>query len=195
MRIPGMKGSNKDGINMSTESFDIFERIMDIANIKIEWNRFGHWLKEYLITGKDGDLNKYVYSEGGFYYYNELFPNGTDHINSPTSMYWPRNLEEMNATFENPENGDGTGSPRCASIQNYDYKLIFRPQGLGVTEFYDLQKDPNNLNNIYGTEQQNDYNHIITPMLMNLLSSYVITGDITPILMDPRGTPIYNPVN
>ena len=191
MRIPGMNTTNKNGINMPTQSFDVFETIIDIANIKTEWNRFGQSLKDYIISGKDGDLNKYVYSEGGFYYYNELFPNGTDHINDPTNMYWPRALEEMNATFANPENGDGTGSPRCTSIQNYYYKLVYR--ALGVTEFYDLTKDPNTLNNIYGTSEQSTYNDIINEMFMNLLQFYQITGDVTPILMDPRGTPAPNP--
>ena len=100
-------------------------------------------------------------------------------------------MEEMNSTFEHPEDGDGSGSPRCTSIQNYYYKLVYRP--LGVTEFYDLKKDPNTLNNIYGSSQQNDYNNVINTMIMELLQWFVLTGDVTPMLMDPRGMPPYIP--
>ena len=65
------KGNTK--IKMSTSSFDIFESMLDIANISITWNRNGISLREQLINGNDGDLNHYVFSEGGFLPNNEVY--------------------------------------------------------------------------------------------------------------------------
>ena len=81
----------------------------------------------------------------------------------------------------------GNGSPRCAMIRNAFYKYVFRP--LGLNEFYDLEKDPLQQDNILNTNKQSQYQNIINEMMMNLTSWYVLTGDLTPILMDPRGIP------
>lgn len=181
-RVGGNKINNGNTkIKMATQSFDIFETMIDIANISITWNRNGISLRDQLINGNDGDLNKYVYSEGGFYYHNELYPNGSDHINNgPKNDYYPRAQEEMS--------DNGNGSPRCVMIRNVFYKLVFRP--LGISEFYDLKNDPKQLNNLfYNQSISNDLQIIKQNMLFNLTSWYVQTADVTPILMDPRGVP------
>ncbi len=77
-------------------------------------------------------------------------------------------------------------------IRNTYYKLVFRPNG--KSEFYDLKKDPKQIINIYETSQQHEeYQIVINQMLMNLTQWYVLTGDVTPILMDPRGIPAPSP--
>jgi len=43
------------------------------------------------LKGTEGDMARFVYSEGGFFFANELFPGGSDHVGpSPKGMYWPR---------------------------------------------------------------------------------------------------------
>ena len=46
-------------------------------------------------------------------FYNELYPNGSDHITSIKNLYWPRAEEEMYV-----------GSPKCVSMQNESWKLV-----------------------------------------------------------------------
>ena len=110
-----------------------------------------------------------------------LFPNGSDHFRGTQEQVekardWPRAEEEMKY-----------GSPRCVLIKDLDYKLVFRP--LGVSEFYDLNVDPRELNNLYGITNNKTYLNMINKMMINLTSWYVQTADVAPILMDPRGIP------
>ena len=70
-RIDGTQVKNKR-IKAPTQGFDVFETILDIANVSVEFNRFAISLRDQVIDGKEGDTNRYVFSEGGFYYHNEL---------------------------------------------------------------------------------------------------------------------------
>eukprot|EP01084_Bolivina_argentea_P044311 81545_1 len=128
----------------------------------MKFNRFGISLKDQLINGNEGDLQRYVFSEGGFYYHNELYPNGSDHITTPKARDWPRAEEE-----------DSTGSPRCVLIKDLNYKLVYRP--LGVSEFYDLTKDPREITNLYGVTNNITYLNEINKMMYNLTAWYVLT--------------------
>ncbi len=76
------------------------------------------------------------------------------------------------------------GSPRCAMIRNLDYKLVFRP--LGVSELYDLKKDQRQLTNLWGSA---DYAQVQGGLMMNLTQWFVLTGGVTPVLLDDRGLP------
>eukprot|EP00483_Globobulimina_turgida_P000856 UN00857 len=181
MRMPNGTQGGVD-INMSTANFDILATMLDLANIEIEFNAFGRSLKEQVIDGKPGDLNRFVYSEGGFSANNEVFPGGSDHITSVTDMYWPRAEEEMS--------DDGNGSPRWVTLRNVYYKLVFRP--LGISEFYDLQKDPRQLTNLWNSNDDK-YQNIKMELMTNLTAWFVQTADVTPILMDPRGVPKQEP--
>ena len=98
-----------------------------------------------------------------------LHPNGSDHFTGTQEQVekardWPRAEEEM--TY---------GSPRCVLIKDLDYKLVFRP--LGVSEFYDLNQDPRELNNLYGVTKNKTYLNVINTMMMNLTSWFVQTAD------------------
>ena len=75
---------------MSTANFDILTTMF-------EFNSFGQSLNEQiLIEGKEGDLDRFVFSKGGFSANNEVFPDGSDHINgNAKNMCWPRAEEEM----------------------------------------------------------------------------------------------------
>ena len=69
---------------------------------------FGVDLSPQLRTGAEADLKRFVYSEGGFSFRNELFPMGSDHVpNDPKGMYWPRAQEEMS------DDGNGSSDSAC----------------------------------------------------------------------------------
>ena len=170
--------ANANGVRITspTESFDIFKTILGMSDIDIEFNQFGRDLSDALIYGNEIDLNRVVFSEAGFYWHNELFPNGTDHISSKDNLYWPRAEEEMS--------NNGTGSPKCVSMQNLDYKLVFRPDD--VSEFYDLKKDPRQINNLWNNQS---YSSIQSQFFYNLTWWLLKYGDTTPILTDSRSDP------
>ncbi len=43
---------------------------------------------QQLINGIDGNLNKYVFSEGGFYYNNELYQEANECLNPGRRNKW-----------------------------------------------------------------------------------------------------------
>ena len=47
------------------------------------------------------------------------------------------------------------GSPKCVMARNLTSKLVYRPRG--VSELYDLEKDPKELNNVYN---ENKYKNL-----------------------------------
>lgn len=112
---------------------------------------------------------------------------GDDHVTDPHNLYYPKNAEEQQF--------NGTGCPRVVSIQNVNYKLVYRgTDGWDISEFYDIKNDPQELNNLF-------YNNSIPQKLIdakmalmsNLTNWYLLTADITPILTDPRGLPPAGP--
>ena len=136
---------------------------------------------QLLGDGAEGDLARFVYSEGGFSTANELFPGGSDHVDEddPTGMYWPRAQEEMSA--------GGTGSPRWVMRRNLTAKVVHRPR-TGDSELYDLAADPRELTNLWGAPA---HAALQAELLAGLLDWYVETADVTPTHADPRGVPAY----
>lgn len=186
-----------------TQSFDIMETFIQMANITREWITLGESFLDIILQQRQQQQqeeeeeaddgydrnnvkkvndylnNKFAYCEGGFYFSNNIYPNGSDHLNDPQSIYWPKNEEVMA--------NNGTGCPRVVAMMNVYYKLVKRPNGY-VSEFYDLTKDPKTLNNLWNTNDTN-YQSIKYQMLQNLTDWYLLTSDITPILLDPRNLP------
>lgn len=98
-------------------------------------------------------MRRFVYSEGGFGFYNELFPGGSDHVpDDPRQMYYPRAQEEMS--------GDGTGSPKWVMMRNLTHKVVYRPKG--ISELYDYTKDPLELENLWGAAEYSSVQKVAT---------------------------------
>ena len=120
--------------------------MIDLAGIKTDFVRFAKSLLPLLSNDPNKEeeeaMSRFVYSEGGFFFHSELFPGGSDHVpDNPKGMYWPRAQEEMS--------NNGTGSPKWVMIRNLTAKLVYRP--LGISELYDLTKDPRELENLYNS--------------------------------------------
>lgn len=176
-RIPN--GLKNRVVRGPVQTFDIMETFLELAGINTEFVRFGKSLINHMTNPEYDELNRIVYSEGGFHYHSELFPGGSDHVkDDPHGMYWPRAQEEMSM--------NGTGSPRWVMLRNLTHKLVYRPTE--VSELYDLVPDPKELNNVYNDKK---YLECRNELEQQLISWLILTGDVPPLRSDSRGTPKY----
>eukprot|EP00931_Biecheleriopsis_adriatica_P008021 TRINITY_DN109263_c0_g1_i1.p1 TRINITY_DN109263_c0_g1~~TRINITY_DN109263_c0_g1_i1.p1 ORF type:complete len:564 (-),score=90.81 TRINITY_DN109263_c0_g1_i1:30-1721(-) len=193
-RIPG--GAAGHVSKAPAQLADILETMLDMAGVSSQNIRFAKSLLPVL-QGGEGDMQRFVYSEGGFGYRSEVFPMGSDHVkNDPRSAYYPRALEEM--CLPHPPTSDlvqmeadplwcepGHGSPRWVMMRNLTSKLVFRTAP-GISELYDLSKDPLELTNVFGNDS---YSGLQSEMMLLLTSWLVETSDVPPLREDPRGMP------
>jgi len=186
-RIPGASPAAAGFVSKApVELFDIPHTMCDLAGINLTCSAascqygvmFGHSLKRQLLFGHEGDTSRYVYSEGGFGYPNEVFPGGSDHVNmtNPAGLYWPRALEEMS--------DNGNGSPKFVMRRNLTHKLVYRPKG--ESELYDLTRDPREIHNLW---HEPAYAGLKAELLSGLMEWHVQTGDVSPQHQDARGMP------
>ena len=75
---------------------------------------------------------------------------------------------------------------RGITVRNLTHKLVHRPRG--VSELYDLEADPRELHNLWGTPAVRT---LQGAMERELLDWLVETADVTPTPTDPRGPPRY----
>ncbi|XP_065836340.1 uncharacterized sulfatase YidJ-like [Oscarella lobularis] len=173
VRIPG--GTKGNVVEEPINSFDMMATILEMANINVTHVHFAQsFLKQ--LHGAPGNPNRTVYSEGGYLYHREIEPFDPEQSGSydnPKGLYYPRGQEEMHE-----------GIPRCIMAKNMNYKLVYRPRG--VSEFYDLKSDERELNNVFDDEK---YSTVRDEMLADLLQWMLETGDVTPLIEDPRGLP------
>jgi hypothetical protein len=77
---------------------------------------------------------------------------------------------------------------RATGIRTLDYRLVHRPDG--VSELYDLKKDPRELHNVYGDRS---YASQQEALHAQMLDWYVRTADVAPKKRDPRWFPTEKP--
>lgn len=181
-------------VNAPVQLFDVMATVLEIANIPIPHTHFAKSLLGVLNGSTKPDVQRTVYSEGGYLYPTEIEPlhgGGGTSVKDPKNMYYPRAMNELwNCSLteetwrEHPSWNKCHGSPRAVMARNEKYKLVYRPNG--VSELYDLLKDPREVNNVFG---ENTYSVVQIQMLMELLKWFTVTSDITPLHEDPRGLP------
>jgi choline-sulfatase len=180
-RIPG--GAAGFVSKAPVQLFDIPHTMCLLAGIDVIGDgsgaygiNFGQDLTSQLM-GTEGDLSRFVYAEGGFKFYNELFPGGSDHVaDNPHGMYWPRAQDEMS--------GNGTGSPKWVMRRNLTHKIVYRP-GFD-SELYDYTNDPEELTNLWNNPT---HSAMQAELVSGLMEWLVLTGDVTPTHKDGRGPP------
>jgi len=186
-RIPGASHATRGFVSKAPVSLmDVPHTICTLAGIDVTGDgsgkygiNFGTSLVPQLLHGKEGDMEKFVYAEGGFGFYNEVFPMGSDHVpDDPSGLYYPRALEEMS--------DNGNGSPKWVMRRNLTHKIVYRPRG--VSELYDYKADPRELTNLWDVPE---YAGLKAELLSGLTAWLVETADVTPVHQDPRGTPRY----
>lgn len=180
-RIPG--GAQGFVGRAPVSLMDVPHTICELAGINVTSNgkygiNFAESLLPQLLHGQEGDLSRFVYSEGGFSP-SDVFPMGSDHVpEDPKGMYYPRALEEMS--------DNGNGSPRWIMRRNLTHKLVYRSKG--QSELYDYTADPRELTNLFGDPKHESLRSEMTTALLDWL---VETSDVTPKHTDPRGPPKY----
>eukprot|EP00928_Gymnodinium_smaydae_P079271 TRINITY_DN63240_c0_g1_i1.p1 TRINITY_DN63240_c0_g1~~TRINITY_DN63240_c0_g1_i1.p1 ORF type:complete len:557 (+),score=53.19 TRINITY_DN63240_c0_g1_i1:130-1800(+) len=162
---------------------DVPHTMCELAGIDVSGHKygvnFGTSLVPQLRYGREGNLSRFVYAEGGFGFPNEVFPGGSDHVpDDPTNLYYPRAQEEMS--------DNGNGSPKWVMRRNLTHKIVYRPRG--ISELYDFRTDPRELTNLWDSPQ---HAGVQAEMLNGLLRWLVEEGDVSPIQENPRGVPKY----
>jgi choline-sulfatase len=192
-RIPG--GAQGHVVSEQIQLFDVMPTMLELAGKQKTRNtHFARSLVPQLMGGK-GDVARVVYAEAGFLYPTELeavHSGGPAAISGPTdpkSLEYPRYQEEMegcpkNISTDEPNYKGCVGSPRATMARTLSHKIVYRPDG--VSEFYDLAKDPRELTNLWNDPAVAAVQH---GMLTDLLQWYQETTDVTPIAVDSVGYP------
>lgn len=170
-RIPG--GAAGHVSNAPVQTADVLETMLDLGGVLLpNWVRFGKSLVPQLMGG-EGQADRYVYAEGGFYFANEQFNEANECLSGcPRAVYCPRGREESQPN----------GSPRASMIRNATAKLVHRPTG--VSELYDLVQDPRETVNFWNKPS---HAQLQAELLLALLNWNILTSDVTPEKLDARG--------
>ncbi|MDR2932755.1 MAG: sulfatase-like hydrolase/transferase [Oscillospiraceae bacterium] len=176
IRAPGCKAGHR--VSEIVELFDIMPTMLDDAGIEIKHTHFATSLIDQ-INGAPGDPDRAAYCEGGYNpnepQCNEGIPKPTtSFMTKPETIYYPKGLQQL-------EHPGSVG--RAVMIRTKDYKLV-RRSFIEDSEFYDLNKDPLELENAYGRDE---YREQQRELERRLLDWYLATSDVVPFEEDPRG--------
>jgi choline-sulfatase len=171
-RVPGYKPGHVS--RETVELYDVMPTCLELAGIEAQHTHFARSLVPQL-RGEPGDPKRPAFCEGGYNTYEpQLFEPPLTKDEAAEIYYPKRNLQN-----EHPET-----ITRATGIRTSDYRLVHRPDG--ISELYDLKRDPQELHNVYGDRayaSQQDGLHA------QMLDWYVRTADVAPKQRDPRGFP------
>jgi arylsulfatase A-like enzyme len=171
IRRPGCPAGHR--IKTPVQSFDIMPTILDYESITPEHTHFDRSLGEQ-VEGKPGEEERAVYCEGGYDTREPYCFEPVCFVGSPLERpviegtdYYPKFMQQQEA----PESV-------CRTVmQRYkEWKLVVRTNG--QNEFYNMEKDPLEKNNLYGKEE---YNDIISELEKKMLAWLIHTSDVPPI--------------
>ncbi|MDE3166015.1 MAG: DUF4976 domain-containing protein, partial [Acidobacteriota bacterium] len=156
------------------ELFDVMATSLELAGIEARHTHFARSLTPQL-RGEPGDAARAAFCEGG-YNTNEpqLFEPDLP-ASQAAQIYYPK----LHLQNQHPET-----ITRATGIRTRDYRLVRRPDG--VSELYDLKKDPRELENVYPDRA---YASVRETLHAQMLDWYVRTADVAPKQRDARGFP------
>ena len=156
-----------------TELVDFYATVMDYAGVEPSHDQFGVSLRP-VIENRNTPNRKYVFAEGGrracekqadeYHKFGETGPK-------KSNDYWAK----MNAEADDFAHEKGT------MIRDERYKYVMRLSG--TDEFYDLQKDPKETENVIADPR---YEKEILRMKLEMLKWYQETCDTVPREFDSR---------
>lgn len=162
--------------NSMVELIDFYATVMDFADVKSNHSHFGQSLREVLVE-RSKEHRKYVFTEGGRLsgetHCSEYGNFGEKGV-APAHPYYPRIKTQA----------DDTAHTKATMIRSERYKYIRRLYE--TDEFYDLEKDPNELNNSINDPE---YKGEIAKMQLEMLEWYQKTCDVVPFKADNRMSP------
>ncbi|MBN2713261.1 MAG: sulfatase-like hydrolase/transferase [Planctomycetes bacterium] len=176
VRTPGNKAGHV--VAEPVECFDIVPTTLELAGIELKHTQYGRSMMPQL-KGEAGDADRAVFAEGG---YNAHEPHcfegkAEDGVCADSkNIYYPKGLQQQQV----PES-----VRRSTMIRTRSHKLIRRPGG--EHELYDMVKDPQELENIFGRPEVEDIQRELT---LRMLDWYIETADAVPFDIDPRDHPV-----
>ena len=171
IRTPGgAKGHVVEGVR---HLYDVMATCLELAGIESRHTHFAQSLVPQL-RGAAGDPRSAGFIEGGYNVYEpECFENLPL---KPEHIYYPK------IRLQNDQPDTIT---RATMARTIDFKLVLRPDG--VSELYDLRKDPRELENVHGHQT---YAAPQAQLERAMLDWFVRTSDVTPRgLKDNRDLP------
>lgn len=175
-RVPGCKQGHVS-IEI-VELYDVMATCLELGGIEAQHTHFARSLVPQL-RGGPGDPRRAAFCEGGYNTYERQLFEPPMTKDEAAEIYYPKRTLQN----EHPET-----ITRATGIRTLDYRLVYRPDG--VSELYDLKKDPQELNNVYGDRS---YAPQQESLIGQMLGWYVRTADVAPNKRDPRGFPKREP--
>lgn len=175
IKIPG--GAQNHEIKECVQLHDIMPTVLELAGIEPEHSIFAESLVPQL-NGEKGDSDRAVFTEGGYDQPQDKFCfEGREGVHSSLleedHIYYPKVVLQQ----DDPET-----VCRSTMIRTGQYKLIMRTKQ--INELYDLESDPEELNNVY---QDPEYNEIKNRLEKRMLKWYLETSDAPAWNNYPRG--------
>ncbi len=172
IKTPGNKAGHVVGEQV--ELFDIMPTVLELAGIKAGHTHFAQSLVPQL-GGEAGDLERYVFAEGGYDNQDERCfeyqPRGNGLLNEK-NIYYPKVMQQK----EYPQS-----VCRTTMIRSLTNKLVLRTSG--ENELYDLVKDMKECNNVY---HDKGYSEVRAALEAQMLRWYIRTADTVPLNDDYR---------
>ena len=166
IRRPGMPAGHR--VSALTQTFDVFPTILDWEGIPLKHDQFGVSLRE-AVAGGPGDPARTVYCEGGYDIREPQCFEGTAafaRFSKPGTMYYPKMQQQQK---------DPLSVCRGTMMRNARFKLNVRTSG--DNELYDMEKDPQELCNLYTDPA---YRTVVTDMEKEMLVWLMDTSDVVP---------------
>lgn len=159
--------------NALVELVDFSATVYGLTDIDPGYSHFGKSLIS-LLKGEAKIHRNAVFCEGGRLYGEEqAMEKEAKSEQKPNGLYWPR--VTLQTTDEGPYHGKAT------MCRTHDFKYVRRLYE--QDELYDLNKDPEEMNNIIDDPA---YNEILSSLKEKLLTWYVETCDVVPFKADNR---------
>ena len=155
------------------ELVDFSETVFALTNIAPNYSRFGKNLIP-LLQGKTEQHRDAVFCEGGRLY-GEMHAMELESPSNltPSGLYWPRvGLQTTD---------DGPYHCKATMCRTNNFKYVYRLYE--KDELYDLNKDPEELNNIVDDLKSKD---VLNRLKERMLTWYVETCDVVPYEIDRR---------
>lgn len=171
-RVPGFTNHNMDHLwSEPTQLYDVMATVLELANIQPKHLHFSKSLTKQLRgTATASDARKYVFAEGGFASFEpqELEQN-CDAPGKACAPLGKEHLPRLRLQFNRPDS-----VARAIMIRSKTAKLVWRsdPKYLEKdSELYDLNRDPEELVNLWGKSEHKDLQKKMLDELLQWLAS------------------------
>jgi choline-sulfatase len=173
VRTPG--GAAGHVVHTPVELFDISATMLEQAGVEAGHSHFARSLAPQL-AGTPGDADRCAFAEGGYDPFEpHCFEGRPEFGRKPDHIYYRKGALQQSHPHS-----------VCRSVMARDAtcKLIYR--AADACELYDMEADPRELRNLYGTAAGAAAQRRLEA---RLLQFYLGTSDVTPYGEDPRGLP------